>query len=98
MAQSDDHLFPAQKQTWILTRGRYICGTATGKTGHRLATVTECTSLHDRISTLVVAVCGTQLSEVLRYKSYVRLLNTSDRTMALGSTQPLTEMSNRGIS
>ena len=84
--------------TWILTRSRYIYGTATDKTGHRLANGRECTSLHDRINTLVVAVCGTQFIEVLCYKPEVRLLSTSDRTMALGSSQPLTEMSTRDIS
>jgi hypothetical protein len=49
-----------------------------------------------------------QLVEALRYKPEGRgfdsrwgrgfhLLNSSGRTMALGSTQPLTEMSTRGI-
>ena len=45
-----------------------------------------------------MTVNGTQLIEILRYKPEVRLLNPSDRTMVLGSTQPLTEMSTRVIS
>jgi hypothetical protein len=39
-----------------------------------------------------------QLVEALRYKSEGRWFDSRGRTMALGSIQPLTEMSTRNIS
>ena len=41
---------------------------------------------------------GSTVVKVLCYKSEGRWFDHSDRTVALGSTQPLTEMSTRNIS
>jgi len=58
--------------------------------------------LGDRGSTVVKVLCykseGRWFDPSWRHWSFSLTQNTSDRTMALGSTQPLTEMSTRSIS
>jgi hypothetical protein len=83
----------------------------TQRPSHCLVVAPATACLENTILTIILGDSGSTVVKVLCYKSEGRWFdpnwchwnfsltyNPSDRTMALGSTQPLTEMSTRSIS